>query len=84
MAQLSAGLCWEYIVNQHEWQQNIVTWLELALTYLTFMKIESLAVCGVLILQSRSFAYFPVPCCESECLDMLTVATVVRLALGLP
>jgi hypothetical protein len=51
------------------------------------MEIESLVVRGVLILQSRWFAYFPVPCCESECLDMLTVVTVVavvRLALGLP
>jgi len=54
---------------------------------LTFMEIESLVVRGVLILQSRWFTYFPVPCCESECLDMLTVVTVVavvRLALGLP
>lgn len=67
--------------------KNIVTWPQLALTYLTFMEIESLVVRGVLILQSRWFAYFPVPCCESECLDMLTVVTVVavvRLALGLP
>ena len=82
--------CWDmlgYISSGRHSQQKHSDMAPVGPDILTFMEIESLVVRGVLILQSRWFTYFPVPCCESECLDMLTVVTVVavvRLALGLP